>query len=88
MARRKPTPILSIKVPASWVDHTGTGRLDPAEFTLGPGPCGLTVTRLQAKVADGCFVVKQSHQDGPPKVFIYPLAQLVGRVEVQQDYPA
>ncbi|MBB3693035.1 hypothetical protein [Sphingomonas sp. BK580] len=75
--------ITRIRVPASWLTEGGSTRHLPAEFTLGLGPCGLTVTTLQLWWSDGCLCIKQSHTDGTVKRFIYPLTQLHGRVEVE-----
>jgi len=74
--------ITRILVPADWV-HEGHLRRDRAEFTLGPGPCGKTVTRLDFTIDNACAWVLQVHEDGTFKRFVYPLAQLTGRVEVE-----
>lgn len=72
-----------ITVPARWTEPSGGARHTPAVFTLGEGPCGLTVTSLDFEIADRCLYIWQRHSDGPDKRFIYPLAQLTGRVEVE-----
>lgn len=74
--------ITRILVPAAWV-HEGMPRLDRAEFALGPGPCGKTVTRLAFKIDDACAWVLQEHEDETFKRFVYPLTQLHGRIEVE-----
>jgi hypothetical protein len=80
-----PSPVVSsIRFPASWHDSAGTFRNEIAEFKLGQGPCGLTVSALSYSVADGTLVIEQRHVEGGPKTFIYPLAQLTGRIEVQK----
>jgi hypothetical protein len=71
-----------IRFPASW-SQQGTFRDEVAEFRLGKGPCGLTVTRLDYEVADGCLHILQEHAGHPPKRFVYPLAQLTGRIEAE-----
>lgn len=74
--------ITRILVPAHWV-HEGTPRTDRAEFTLGPGPCGKTVSMLDDEIADGCLYILQVHDDGTSKRFVYPLSQLHGRIEIE-----
>lgn len=74
--------ISRILVPADWV-HEGQPRNDRAEFKLGLGSCGLVVRRLTLTVDKGCIQIVQKHDGAPPKVFLYPLAQLHGRVEIE-----
>jgi hypothetical protein len=74
--------IARITVPAAW-GPTHTRRAEIAEFKLGPGPCGLTVTSIDAQLSEGCLSIIQLHSDGPAKHFIYPLSQLTGRIEAE-----
>lgn len=76
----------SIKVPAKWAT-TSFGmdevRSAIAEFGLGEGPCGLTVTSLYGTWS--CdrrnFSVKQYCSDGSSKLFHYRREDLTGRIE-------
>jgi hypothetical protein len=74
--------ITRILVPAAWV-HEGAPRNDRAEFKLGKGPCGLSVEKLSYRIKNGCLYILQGHTDSTSKVFVYPLAQLHGRVEIE-----
>jgi len=74
--------ITCIRVPAAWV-HEGTSRTSRAEFLLGPGPCGKTVSMLESTFKDGCLCILQVHDDGTYKRFLYPLEQLLGRIEIE-----
>ena len=73
--------ISRITVPARWIEPSGNERRRPAEFKLGKGACGRTVTSLDAQLSEGCLSIVQHHSDGPAKQFIYPIALLTGRVE-------
>lgn len=75
--------IARVRFPASWRDGAGGQHCGLADFRLGKGPCGLTVDTLSVRLAEGCLTIEQTHVDGPPKTFIYPLDQLTGRVEVE-----
>lgn len=70
-----------IRVPAAWTEPSGNVRFTPAEFTLGPGPCGKTVTNLGYTVSEGVLSITQAHDDGTARRFFYPLGQLTGRIE-------
>ncbi|WP_375292286.1 hypothetical protein [Sphingomonas melonis] len=81
MARRT-APIASIRIPSRFHQPKGW-RYEVAVFSLGPGPCGLTVTRLRARMEPQALVIRQEHREAPPKTFVYPLDQLTGRVEIE-----
>lgn len=76
------TPAATIRFPAAfWSGHY---RTEVSEFKLGPGPCGLTVTALLFQVDDGALTIVQHHaEDVPAKRFVYPLATIAGRVEIE-----
>ncbi|MBB3910131.1 hypothetical protein [Sphingomonas desiccabilis] len=70
-----------IRFPTMWANGAGGEACGIADFKLGKGPCGLTVSRLDYEVADGCLHILQQHADGPPKRFVYPLTTITGRIE-------
>lgn len=72
----------SVKLPAQWLDGDAIRR-ETAMFQLGPGPCGRIVSELGVVMAAESVSVFQQHDDGSRKVFIYPLGQLTGRIEVE-----
>jgi hypothetical protein len=74
--------IARITVPAAW-GPSSARRAEVAEFKLGLGPCGLTVTKLDSQLTEGCLVITQHHSDSPAKRFVYPLWKLTGRVEAE-----
>jgi hypothetical protein len=74
--------VKSLRFPASW-SQDGIPRDEVAEFRLGLGPCGRTVTRLGYEIGDGCLHILQEHSDAPQKRFVYPLSQLTGRIEAE-----
>lgn len=73
--------VTSIKVPARW-RQDGRFVHGVAEFKLGKGPCGLTVSSLSYTIRDGVLTIDQRHTEGGPKAFVYPLDHLTGRIEV------
>ncbi|QEQ94746.1 hypothetical protein pEpSNUABM09_48 [Erwinia phage pEp_SNUABM_09] len=48
---------------------------------LGLGRCGKTVEQLDAYRQNGQFIIKQWHDDGTYKLFVYNESDLVGRVQ-------
>lgn len=88
LLRKLPPPprIQSVKFPSRWrskYDLEGTGI---AEFKLGPGPCGLTVTRIFAwwSANGSLFTVRQHCADGYEfKDFTYRASDITGRVEIE-----
>lgn len=74
--------IVRIRVPSRWYAGDAGWDMAVAEFKTGPGPCGLTVTSLAFEVSENALHITQQHENAGPKWFIYPLAQLTGRIEV------
>ena len=50
-------------------------------FSLGRGPCGKVVTRLQYKESAERLVITQYCEDGERKEFIYKKSDIKGRIE-------
>ncbi len=51
-------------------------------FSVGPGPCGKEVTRLDVSFEPGLLGIQQTTEDGATKGFIYKLDDIAGRMEV------
>lgn len=75
----------SIKFVSTWVDANGMARREAAEFKLGDGPCGKTVSNLIYTIEAGCLCIYQQHTDGTSKDFAYQLRDICGRIEVEND---
>ena len=77
--------ITRIRIPARFqVDDRSQERIEQADFKLGVGPCGKEVTKIAAdQNVPGYFCVSQTHRDGSIKAFLYPVATLTGRVELE-----
>jgi hypothetical protein len=87
--------ITSVRFAAKWTEPHPDRRFDlmpqacervaQAEFFLGRGPCGKTVTKLSAVYSRGQenFQVEQDHDDGTSKVFIYRREDILGRIEIE-----
>lgn len=52
-------------------------------FSVGPGPCGKEVTRLDVSFEPGLLGIQQTTEDGATKGFIYKLDDIAGRMEIQ-----
>lgn len=78
--------ITSIKFPAFW-DRGRAKSIDLVHFQLGLGPCGKVVTRLDTEIAQGLLTIRQVHEDGSRKSFIYQLSQITGRIETDLVSP-
>jgi hypothetical protein len=79
--------IVKIRVPARY-DNGGGNIFTVAEFKLGRGPCGKVVASLRCGWEGGrqdIFWVHQMHVDGTEKMFYYRNADLIGRVEVENE---
>ena len=84
--------LISVKVPARWCDNSPLHEIGQPEykhadamFTLGLGPCGKVVERMDCDVVDGgapVVAIEQYCTDGTVKAFIYPFSQLTGRIEL------
>lgn len=70
-------PLGRIRIPARWSNHDSA----VADFKLGLGPCGKTVTKLDVDYCDNFVTVTQITSDGEGKLFRYHFAQLTGRIE-------
>lgn len=74
-----------IRVPSTWrLDDSEYRQLGVADFQLGPGPCGLTVTALYGSWShpnEENFTVKQYCSDGSSKLFHYRREDITGRIE-------
>ena len=74
--------ITRIRVPARFqIDDAGP-TVAVATFALGMGPCGREVTALSLDADTAMLSIVQRHADGSTVAFLYPLAQITGRVEV------
>lgn len=69
--------------------HDGAHAKKVAEFTLGNGPCGKDVAKLDMEDVNGLFRITQWHGDGSYKVFIYRRQDVLGRIELGYEvWPA
>lgn len=75
--------ITLIKFPSTWKCKYDTDNTGIAEFKLGLGPCGLTVTKLHYRYNAAALQVRQYYTDGTCKDFIYNWTDITGRVEVE-----
>lgn len=84
--------ITSIRFAAKWTEPLdGTDerlslaprRIGIAQFHLGRGPCGKTVTSLKTCESETCFAVQQDHDDGTSKTFAYQWSDILGRIEIE-----
>lgn len=76
--------ITRVTVPSKWGGLYDTAKTANAEFRLGDGPCGKTVTKLFVRW-DGDpdrFTVRQHYEDNTWKDFIYLASDLTGRVKI------
>ena len=78
--------ITRIRIPSSFTIAGQPTRFETAEFKLGKGPCGKTVTALTCKIDADDVMVLQEHTDGSYKEFYYPRFQITGRVEVEHGF--
>ena len=79
--------ITKIRVPARY-DIGGGNIYAVAEFTLGLGPCGKVVESLHCDwrgTRDDTFYVRQIHVDATHKMFYYRNADLIGRIEIEEE---
>lgn len=78
----------SVRFLAEWFDTDEDDyRIAETIFTLGPGPCGKNVVRLETAIAEGCLTVSQTCSDGECKFFTYPMSQIAGRIEMTEMTP-
>lgn len=77
--------ITRLKIPAKYHNNFGHEIIGlAADFTLGKGPCGKIVTKLDISLDSDWVAVLQVHEDGSTKDFYYHVSQLFGRVEVER----
>ena len=69
-----------IRVPAHFYGAAGAPT---AEFKLGLGRCGKTVSALTIAYDINLVHIRQDHTDGTFKVFSYAIKDLHGRIEVE-----
>ena len=75
--------ITRVRVPSIWKTDTLYGEAKGiADFTLGVGPCGKTVERLDVHFHTHGVVIKQVCACNEYKMFVYPWHTVTGRVEV------
>ncbi len=72
-----------VRVPATWHDEYVSVTSRVADFRLGEGPCGLTVTQIYCGWTEGGknFYVKQKCSNGESKTFTYRREDITGRIE-------
>lgn len=75
--------IKRITFPCVWVDGEDNQYTGAAEFKLGPGPCGKDVSHLAYDFTETLLLIRQSCSDGERKDFLYQLADITGRIEVE-----
>jgi hypothetical protein len=82
---RLPSPreVQLVKFPSRWRSKYDTNNTGVAEFKLGLGPCGLTVTKLRVRWAGTLLVITQYYSRGGSKDFIYRDRDITGRVEIE-----
>lgn len=75
--------ITSIRIPSRYFSYGDNSYVQTtAEFKLGLGRCGETVTSLTARLTPSYVVVQQKTAEGSFKEFIYFTKDIIGRVEV------
>ena len=77
------TKVVCVKIPSTWRDGLEQTISGKAEFRVGIGPCGKTVTLLRCGWEQGglVFVLYQGHSDGTGKTFYYRREDITGRIE-------
>ena len=83
--------ITAIRFTAKWTEQLGSDsrlltalpKIGTAEFSLGRGPCGKTVDSLRFYSDRDYLSIRQTHDDGTEKRFLYRNDDIMGRVEVE-----
>lgn len=85
--------ITRVRVPATWVNNDLDGQDEPrcdgvADFILGPGPSGLTITEIYEDWSypnKENFTVTQKCSNGQKKSFTYRREDITGRIEISRN---
>jgi hypothetical protein len=83
------TIITEIKIPCRWAKPhpTGTSVSDRdavAVFSLGVGPCGKEVNKLDMVYDNPAYFAVVQYCDGEAKTFVYPYHTITGRIKITE----